>query len=55
MSNETDKNALPDRLKNALPPIQPWGGPPLESPKNENEYANAPYSLVSELGKANTD
>jgi hypothetical protein len=31
---------LPDSLRDALPPLAPLGGPPLES---KHEYSNAPY------------
>ena len=44
----TENNALPDSLKNALPPLADkgknslpaWGGPPLET---KHEYSEAPY------------
>jgi hypothetical protein len=47
----TENNALPDSLRNALPPLAPladkgknslpaWGGPPLET---KHEYSEAPY------------
>lgn len=36
----TAPSDLPDTLQNALPAIQPWGGPPLET---KHEYSEAPY------------